>query len=162
MLLCSRTWFNNLGNREMYMNCAVVTITGGGGGGGGGGGSGGLGDSGSGDGPLVIGNEGIGKRSTLEKRIWGGPSMFIANIGNGCSVPSGRDVMFPDPGSSVEYGGSEGSRGKPEGNCGSGDFGGSGGSGVQGGAGRTSGGGVGWILVGMVGAANLILGSGVW
>ncbi|KAF6804709.1 extracellular protein [Colletotrichum sojae] len=28
------TWFNNLGNREMYMNCAVVSISGGGSGGG--------------------------------------------------------------------------------------------------------------------------------
>lgn len=28
------SWFNNLGNREMYMNCAVVSITGGGKGGG--------------------------------------------------------------------------------------------------------------------------------
>ena len=26
------TWFNRVGNREMYMSCAVVTITGGGGG----------------------------------------------------------------------------------------------------------------------------------
>lgn len=25
-----RTWFNKIGNREMYMNCAQVTITGGG------------------------------------------------------------------------------------------------------------------------------------
>ncbi|KAK3297284.1 uncharacterized protein B0H64DRAFT_457340 [Chaetomium fimeti] len=29
------TWFNNIGNREMYMNCAVVDIVGGGGGAGG-------------------------------------------------------------------------------------------------------------------------------
>lgn len=25
-----RTWFNKIGNREMYMNCAAVTISGGG------------------------------------------------------------------------------------------------------------------------------------
>ena len=23
-----RTWFNKIGNREMYMNCAIVTISG--------------------------------------------------------------------------------------------------------------------------------------
>ncbi len=62
-------WFNHLGNREMYQNCAVVTITGGGAG--------------------------------LE-----GPTPFVANAGvNECHTLEGIDVVFPEPGSSVQYGG---------------------------------------------------------
>lgn len=30
------------------------------------------------------------------------PDMFRANINNGCSVPDGKDVLFPDPGESLE------------------------------------------------------------
>jgi len=68
--LFSWSWFNHLGNREMYQNCAVVTITNGG--------------------------------SGLT-----GPTPFVANVGvNECHTIEGIDVVFPNPGSSVAYGGS--------------------------------------------------------
>ncbi|KAI5783682.1 putative extracellular protein, partial [Geopyxis carbonaria] len=78
------TWFNEIGNREMYMNCAVVTIKGG---------------------------------STRVKRALAGPQMFVANVGNGCSVAEGTDVEFPDPGTEVTYDGDQGKRGPPSGTC---------------------------------------------
>ena len=100
----------------MYMNCAVVTI----GGSGDAGGGGAIDDTQPG-GPLVDEDQGIGKRDfsfvRILKRAWGGPSLFIANIGNGCSVPAGKDVVFPNPGSDVEYGGDAANRAAPAGNC---------------------------------------------
>ncbi|KAI5801759.1 extracellular protein [Peziza echinospora] len=107
-VLFAWSWFNNQGNREMYMNCAVVTITGGGG-------------LNKPTGPVTGPGEGIGRRSPisslankifsrspnptpelhLHKRASGVP-IFKANIGNGCLVPAGKDLMFPNPGSQVE------------------------------------------------------------
>jgi LysM repeat protein len=76
------TWFNHTGNREMYMNCAAVDITGSG-------------------------------TSTLDDR----PEIFTANINNGCTVPEGTDVQFPNPGPDVQVL-SQASLGPPTGNCG--------------------------------------------
>lgn len=59
------TWFNTIGNREMYMNCAKVSITGGSG--------------------------------SLDSF----PSMFVANIGNGCTTTEQTNLDFPNPGNSV-------------------------------------------------------------
>lgn len=70
-----RTWFNQQGNREMYMNCAVVTISG--------------------------GRRSV--RDFVSPRAAGTP-LFQANIGNGCSTAPGTDVIFPDPGDDVTYG----------------------------------------------------------
>ena len=117
------------------MNCAVVTI----GGGTGGSGSGGI-DLGDADTPLIDGDQGIGKRSSpssmLQKRSWGGPGIFLANIGNGCSTPPGKDLDFPNPGSDVEYLGNAATLGPPQGsNCGSGS-GGYGGTGNGSASGR--------------------------
>jgi hypothetical protein len=67
------TWFNNLGNREMYMNCAVVNIVGGG--------------------------AGFG----AEKVAFGGrPGLFMANIGNNCKTVETYNVKFPDPGPDMD------------------------------------------------------------
>jgi len=62
------SWFNEVGNREMYMNCATITINGGG-------------------------------TSTLDSY----PNIFECHIGNGCKIPEGKDVVFPNPGNDVTY-----------------------------------------------------------
>lgn len=64
------TWFNEVGNREMYMNCAAVTI-----------------DQGSGSAPST--------------KFADRPSIFVANVANGCTTVEGKDVQFPDPGPDV-------------------------------------------------------------
>ncbi|KPM44057.1 hypothetical protein AK830_g2551 [Neonectria ditissima] len=88
------TWFNKVGNREMYMNCAPLTVTG---------------DGGSDD-----------HLDTL-------PDMFVANIGNGCSVPVAKDVKFPNPGDDVDrFNGATDAFEAPEGAC-TGDSGSGGG-----------------------------------
>ncbi|CAG8000745.1 unnamed protein product [Penicillium olsonii] len=71
------TWFNRIGNREMYMNCAPITVSG-----------------------------GSSKRSAeeLEKRAASFPPMFVANV-NGCTTKEGVDIRFPQPGDDVEYDG---------------------------------------------------------
>ncbi|TXT12793.1 hypothetical protein VHUM_01194 [Vanrija humicola] len=77
------TWFNNIGNREMYQNCAAVTITGGG---------------------HRKRRLDIVQPAKLAKRFTpfsARPANFIANVGNGCSTEPNKDVMFPDPGPDV-------------------------------------------------------------
>jgi hypothetical protein len=71
------TWFNRIGNREMYMNCAPITVSG-----------------------------GSSKRSAeeLEKRAATFPPLFVANV-NGCTTTEGVDIRFPQPGEYVEYDG---------------------------------------------------------
>jgi hypothetical protein len=76
------TWFNKIGNREMFMNCAPISITAG----------------------------SSSKRSAeMEQRDTAAynalPNMFVANIGNGCGTVDSTDVLFPDPGDSVEQDG---------------------------------------------------------
>ncbi|KAI0120618.1 hypothetical protein BJ170DRAFT_589099, partial [Xylariales sp. AK1849] len=63
------TWFNKLGNREMYMNCGPVTLTGQG-----------------------------GNASNFDEL----PDIFLAHISNGCGIPEGYDITFPNPGKDVE------------------------------------------------------------
>ena len=99
------TWSNTIGNREQYMNCAAVTIGGAG-----------------------------AKRDVAEKRATAAfssrPSVFLANIGNGCSTTEGKDVDFPNPGPDVVHGGSN--LIAPVGNCGSGSGSGAGNAGSAG------------------------------
>ncbi|KAJ5913094.1 hypothetical protein N7504_001977 [Penicillium tannophilum] len=74
------TWFNRIGNREMYMNCAPVTVK----------------------------SASSSKRSeevevkAVEKRSSTFPPMFVANI-NGCTTSEGVDIRFPQPGDVVQY-----------------------------------------------------------
>lgn len=67
------TWFNKIGNREMYMNCAPITVV---------------------KSPL-----GQPSGKLLDVPVF--PPMFVANI-NGCMTKEGVDISFPEPGSLVE------------------------------------------------------------
>jgi len=70
------TWFNKVGNREMYMNCA----------------------------PIVVGKSNV-NTSAQDDFFDNLPDMFLANIPDvpGCaSPPSGQTMEFPKPGVSVE------------------------------------------------------------
>ncbi|KJZ71132.1 hypothetical protein HIM_09486 [Hirsutella minnesotensis 3608] len=71
------TWFNKIGNREMYMNCAVINIKAG------------------------SSRRGIGK-FRRDAPISSRPNMFVANVGNGCGTTEGLDLMFPNPGPEVD------------------------------------------------------------
>lgn len=64
------SWFNQIGNREMYMNCAHVTIQ---------------------------GRQQRRKRSPADP-FNSRPNIFVANVGNGCGTLEGADVLFPKPG----------------------------------------------------------------
>ncbi|PYH78293.1 hypothetical protein BO82DRAFT_291483 [Aspergillus uvarum CBS 121591] len=97
------TWFNRIGNREMYMNCA----------------------------PLEVIDGSSSKRSRvmpkLEERSSSFPPMFVANV-NGCTTKEGVDIRFPQPGADVQYLG-EASNLAPEGSAactGTATFGGAG------------------------------------
>ncbi|OAA42255.1 hypothetical protein NOR_05104 [Metarhizium rileyi] len=81
------TWFNKVGNREMYMNCAVVNIK-------------------------ASGNK---KKRGVSEPVEDRPEMFVANVGNGCKTSEGTDVMFPDPGPDVDTNDSKAAA--PVGNC---------------------------------------------
>jgi hypothetical protein len=70
-VLFAWTWFNKIGNREMYMNCAVVDITA----------------------PSASSNE----KTAFSSR----PQIFQANINNGCATTENVDLVFPNPGVDV-------------------------------------------------------------
>ncbi|KAF2281448.1 uncharacterized protein EI97DRAFT_366531 [Westerdykella ornata] len=69
------TWFNRIGNREMYMNCAVVDI---------------------------VGNANMAAQKALE-RLPALYVANLAGI-NSCTTKETTDVVFDDPGDDVEYG----------------------------------------------------------
>jgi len=50
------------------------------------------------------------------------PDYFVANVANGCAVPEGVDVAFPNPGADIETGraANGAGTGAPSGNCGGG------------------------------------------
>lgn len=69
----SWTWFNKLGNREMYMHSAPITVAR----------------------PL------LDQSSKNSEDISFYPPMFVANI-NGCMTKEGVEIRFPEPGDIVE------------------------------------------------------------
>ncbi|KAL2854069.1 hypothetical protein BJX68DRAFT_38701 [Aspergillus pseudodeflectus] len=77
--LLAWSWFNKIGNREMYMNCAQVTI---------------------GSGAREAGFTSVSRRDAFSSL----PPIFIANV-NGpgqCKTIEGQEVNFPLPGPDVE------------------------------------------------------------
>ncbi|PHH92877.1 hypothetical protein CDD83_4020 [Cordyceps sp. RAO-2017] len=84
--LVAWTWFNNVGNREMYMNCAVVNVK----------------QGGAGNGRWNSGNRNSGASGASSASFSSRPAMFEANIGNGCYTTEGYDVLFPNPGEEVD------------------------------------------------------------
>ncbi|KAI9036322.1 uncharacterized protein KD926_002086 [Aspergillus affinis] len=73
------SWFNKIGNREMYMNCAQVTIAGG-------------------------DNRKISTALARRESFGSLPELFRANTGGpaGCKTIEGEEVNFPLPGPSVK------------------------------------------------------------
>ncbi|ETI21120.1 hypothetical protein G647_07464 [Cladophialophora carrionii CBS 160.54] len=80
--LLSWSWFNLVGNREMYQNCARVKI-------------------------IAAPNQRY-RRGSLYRRQASSldqlPNMFVCNVNNGCQTIEQREVIFPDPGDQVVYG----------------------------------------------------------
>ncbi|KAE8446041.1 hypothetical protein EG329_012549 [Mollisiaceae sp. DMI_Dod_QoI] len=85
------TWFNKIGNREMYMNCAPVTLTA-------------SSSKRSDEDELMERNYTmLMERDTSAYNAL--PDMFTANIGNNCGTVDSTDLKFPAPGDSVEQDG---------------------------------------------------------
>ncbi|KAF8847900.1 hypothetical protein BDZ45DRAFT_306588 [Acephala macrosclerotiorum] len=85
------TWFNKIGNREMYMNCAPVSLTA-------------SSSKRSDEDELMARNYTmLMERDTAAFNAL--PDMFVANINNGCGTQDSTDLLFPNPGDSVEQDG---------------------------------------------------------
>ncbi|RVX69012.1 hypothetical protein B0A52_08079 [Exophiala mesophila] len=72
------TWFNKVGNREMYMNCAPATVVG--------------------------SKKRWAPTPKISKRQSSFPDLFVANLAsiNTCTTPESFDYIFPNPGAVVE------------------------------------------------------------
>ena len=88
------SWFNKVGNREMYMNCAVVTIGGG----------------------AKEARDEVEARAP-EDPFASRPAMFVANVGNGCGTTETKDLEFPNPGPDVTRSTPETDTAPPTGSC---------------------------------------------
>lgn len=80
------SWSNKIGNREFYMDCAPVQV------------GGSKKRSELAERRVAIQQE---KRATAYSAR---PGIFVANLGNGCNVAEGTDVVYPNPGPDVEKG----------------------------------------------------------
>lgn len=81
------TWFNKVGNREMYMNCASIRVT----------------AASSKRETSLNETQEYAAPELSERATASFPAMFIANIPvSDCTTAQGADVKFPNPGASVE------------------------------------------------------------
>ncbi|EXJ55561.1 hypothetical protein A1O7_08489 [Cladophialophora yegresii CBS 114405] len=79
--LLSWSWFNLVGNREMYQNCARVKI-------------------------ITAPNQRYRRGSPYRRQTSSMeqlPDMFVCNVDNGCQTIEQQEVVFPDPGDQVVY-----------------------------------------------------------
>ncbi|RMD44983.1 hypothetical protein DV735_g104, partial [Chaetothyriales sp. CBS 134920] len=81
-VLLSWSWFNLVGNREMYQNCARVQIQ-------------------NQNHPIPRYRRAMAKRESALDDL---PDMFVCNVGNGCTTIERSEVVFPDPGDDVVTG----------------------------------------------------------
>lgn len=93
------TWFNKVGNREIYMNCAPITVTGG-----------------SKKRDVNATNYDSSADSVFGKRDSTFPEMFVANLGDGCKTTDNVDLEFPNPGPVLQKAGSS-APAPPQGTC---------------------------------------------
>ena len=71
------TWFNKVGNREFYMNCA----------------------------PVQVGSGETASTESVSAALGALPDMFVANLpATQCATKEGEDFQFPNPGQSVTTG----------------------------------------------------------
>ncbi|KOS21991.1 hypothetical protein ESCO_001676 [Escovopsis weberi] len=114
------SWFNQVGNREMYMNCAVVDVLATA--------PPGLGSSSSSSSSYRRGFVGImggGGESHIAAdhapdraaALAGRPDMFVANVNNGFCTYEGKDLEFPDPGPNVSRRSDKGTAAPGQGAC---------------------------------------------
>lgn len=101
------TWFNKVGNREMYMNCGPIDITG-------------SSSKRSEEEDILVRD--IAQLMERDQAAYNAlPSMFTANIMNigtdGCKTLEGVDILFPLPGASVDQPGKQANLQPPNGTC---------------------------------------------
>ncbi|KAI8935020.1 hypothetical protein NX059_008685 [Plenodomus lindquistii] len=93
------TWFNKIGNREMYMNCAVVTIVPNKR-------KGGRRPPSTPNTPMLKGRDVSRANAAAQSLLAGYPDLFVANLKNvnSCTIKETVDAIFDNPGRAVSFG----------------------------------------------------------